>query len=199
MIGRPIEELALGDAAELVRPVTAGAVREFVAASGDRNPLHSDPAFAAETRFGEIIAPGMFTGALVSAVIGTRLPGPGTVYVSQSLRFLRPVRVGDVVTARVEVVEVDPDRRRVRLRTRCRNGRGEDVLDGEAWVIPPARRIDYQPATPVREPAWPLLAAPAALAFALAAAWRAGGLALARHALELARPGPRSVPGRFAG
>ncbi len=143
MIGRTVEELEVGQAVEVCRVVSRWDLAEFVASIGDRNPIHSDPAFAATTPFREPIAPGVWTAGLLSAAIGTRLPGPGSIYLSQDLRFLRPVRVGDAITARVEVVEVNRERNRVRLRTTCRNQRGEEVLAGEALVAPPPRRVRY--------------------------------------------------------
>jgi len=138
--GRTIDTLAVGDAAERSRAVRQEDVEGFLALVGDSNPIHSDPAALAGTRFEGPIAPGMLTAALISGVIGSDLPGPGALYASQELRFLRPVRVGDVITARVEVMEVLPERNRVRLRTTCRNQSGEEVLSGEAWVLPPRRR-----------------------------------------------------------
>jgi acyl dehydratase len=174
MIGRTIVELSVGQGAELARRIAWSDVSEFVDAVGDNNPLHSDPAFAAQTAFGEPIAPGVFTAGLISAVIGTQLPGPGTVYLSQSLKFIKAVRVGDLITARVEVLELLPERNRARLATVCRNQRGEDVLIGEAWVLPPRVGLSYerQPLRPVAvlQPwAW----AAAALTF-----WSRLGLAL---------------------
>ncbi|HSB69458.1 MAG TPA: MaoC family dehydratase [Candidatus Methylomirabilis sp.] len=147
LIGRTVDRLAVGDAAELSREVTAADIAKFVESVGDRNPVHSDRAFAASTPFREPIAPGIWTAGLISAVIGTRLPGPGTIYVSQELRFLGPVKPGDALTARVEVTEILRERNRVRLRTTCRNQRGEEVLAGEAWVRPPKSPITY-PDTP---------------------------------------------------
>lgn len=144
MIGRTIAEIAPGDAAELTRVVDAAAVAGFVDAVGDYNPVHSDAEFAAATPFGEPIAPGVFTAGLISAVIGTRLPGPGAIYLSQSLKFLRPVKFGDAITARVEVLEVVRERNRIRLLTVCRNQRGEEVLTGEAWVMPSRTAIAYE-------------------------------------------------------
>jgi acyl dehydratase len=144
MIGKTIAELSPGDHAELVRTVEHDDVAAFVDAVGDYNPVHSDPAFAAETSFREPIAPGIFTAGLVSAVIGTRLPGPGAIYLSQSLKFLKPVKAGDTITARVEVAEVIGERNRVRLRTTCTNGRGEEVLSGEAWVMPSRTPVLYE-------------------------------------------------------
>ena len=115
MTGLTMKDVAVGDVAEVTYTVTAETIREFVTASGDDNPIHSDAAFAAGTRFGRVIAPGMLTGSFVSSVIGTRLPGPGTIYLSQSFRFMRPVYIGDRVTARVEVAERVAERNRLRL------------------------------------------------------------------------------------
>lgn len=144
MIGKTIAELAPGETAELVRRVEMADIGEFVDAVGDHNPLHSDPKFAAGTQFGEPIAPGVFTAGLISAVIGTRLPGPGSIYLSQSLKFIKPVKAGDTITARVEILEVIRERNRIRLATVCRNQRGEDVLAGEAWVMPPKTAVAYE-------------------------------------------------------
>lgn len=134
--GRTIDDLHVGETAELTRAVTAEEIAAFLALTGDTNAVHSDPAMMAQTRFHEPIVPGMWTASLLSVAIGTRLPGPGCIYVSQDLRFLRPVKVGDAVTARVEVVEIVRERNRVRLKTACTNQRGEVVLAGEAWVLP---------------------------------------------------------------
>jgi acyl dehydratase len=153
MIGRTIAELESGDRAELTRVVEHGDIVSFVDAVGDHNPVHSDAAYAASTPFGEPIAPGIFTAGLISAVIGTRLPGPGAIYLSQSLKFVKPVMAGDRITARVEVVEVLRGRNRLRMQTVCVNQRGEEVLSGEAWVMPTREPVVYaesvSPATPV--------------------------------------------------
>lgn len=143
MIGRTIDQLAIGEFAEISRTVEEKDILGFVDSVGDRNPIHSDRAFAATTPFGEPIAPGIWTAGLISAVMGTRLPGPGGIYVSQDLRFLRPVKLGDTITARVEVAEILRGRNRVRLTTICRNQHGEEVLTGEAWVLPPKYPIQY--------------------------------------------------------
>lgn len=129
-------ELRPGQAAERAKTVTETDVVLFAGITGDFNPVHVDRQAGAASRFGERIAHGMLTAGLVSAVLGTRLPGPGAVYVSQTIRFTAPVRIGDTVTARVEVVEVMAERRRVRLATTCRNQEGGTVLEGEAvlWV-----------------------------------------------------------------
>ena len=120
MIGKTIGELTPGDHAEIVQTVTHAHIASFIDAVGDFNPVHSDPVYAAGTPFKEPIAPGIYTAGLVSAVIGTRLPGPGAVYVSQSLKFTKPVKAGDTITARVEILEVIRERNRIRLRTRRR-------------------------------------------------------------------------------
>jgi acyl dehydratase len=144
MRGKTIAELRAGDHAELTRVVDNGDVLSFVDAVGDYNPVHSDPAYAATTPFGEPIAPGIFTAGLISAVIGTELPGPGAIYLSQSLKFMKPVKIGDRITARAEVAEVLADRNRIRLRTVCTNQRGEEVLSGEAWVMPSKTAVVYE-------------------------------------------------------
>jgi 3-hydroxybutyryl-CoA dehydratase len=129
------DELAVGQVASLVTLVDEARIRAFAEVSGDTNPMHLDPAFGARTRFGGPVAHGMLSASFVSAVIGTRLPGPGAIYMSQSLRFTAPVRAGDSITARVEVVELDPDRRRVRLATTCANQIGQIVVVGEALLV----------------------------------------------------------------
>ena len=161
--------------------------------TGDDNPLHSDPAFAATTRFGQVIAPGILTGGLVSAVIGTRLPGPGTIYLSQTFRFLRPVLVGDTITARVEVTEILRERNRVCLRAQCRNQAGEPVIEGEAWVMPSKQHIEY--AEPARQGSgWTAMAcAPAALAVQAMSFWTTAGLTWTQRMLELWEPRPLDV------
>jgi acyl dehydratase len=149
MIGRTIADLTPGERAEITRTVEPDDIATFVEAVGDYNPVHSDAAYAAGTPFKEPIAPGIYTAGLISAVIGTRLPGPGAIYLSQSLKFVKPVKAGDTITARVEVLEVLGERNRIRLQTVCVNQRGEEVLSGEAWVMPSRTRVVYEgrPAT----------------------------------------------------
>lgn len=131
--GLALEDLAVGQRAEHVHRVTDQDLRDFAAVSGDRNPLHLDEAFAARTLFKGRVAHGMLLGAYISAVLGTELPGPGAIYMSQSLRFRRPVRIGDEVTTRVTVEEIEPDTGHVRLATVCLV-RNKPVADGEALV-----------------------------------------------------------------
>jgi phosphotransacetylase/acyl dehydratase len=139
---RIFDELAIGDSACIERLLTAEDIQLFAVLSGDLNPQHLDPEFAAASPFHGVIAHGMWGGALISAVLGTRLPGPGTIYRSQTLRFLAPVRVGDRLAVRVEVIAREPATRSVRLRCTCTNQDGSLVIDGEAEVIAPAERIE---------------------------------------------------------
>jgi 3-hydroxybutyryl-CoA dehydratase len=129
--------LEVGQAAELSRTVRDADILAYAELTGDFNPAHVDEAWAAASRFGGRVAHGMLTAGYVSAVLAMRLPGPGAIYLGQTLRFTRPVRPGDTVTARVEVVEVIPETRRARLATVCRNQHGETVLEGEATVLVP--------------------------------------------------------------
>ena len=132
--GLCLEDLSIGQSAELTREVSGGDLEAFAAITGDDNPIHLDAAYAAATPFGGRIAHGMLSAGYISAVIGTRLPGPGAIYVSQTLRFRRPVRIGDPVTARVEITAIDHARARVSLKTTCLVN-GKAVVDGEADVM----------------------------------------------------------------
>ena len=134
MTGYCLEDLSIGQSAERRRSVTAADIDAFAAVSGDDNPVHLDEAYAAKTPFGGRIAHGMLGASYISAVLGAQLPGAGSIYVSQSLRFRRPVRIGDEVTAQVTVTAIDADKGRVTLETRCLVG-GKTVIDGEAVVM----------------------------------------------------------------
>lgn len=125
----------VGDEASLERRFSADYINAFAELSGDANPLHADDGFAKHTRFGAIIAQGMLVASLISAVIGTKLPGPGSVYLSQSLEFLAPVFAGDRVTASVRVKDVRKDGRIVVLDTWCEKANGETVLKGDAVIL----------------------------------------------------------------
>lgn len=138
MRGKYLEDLNVGDQAETRHVVTEADVQDFSAVSGDDNPLHLDEAFAATTAFKGRVAHGMLAGAYLSAVLGTRLPGPGAIYVSQSMNFKRPVRIGDEVITRVVVAHVDDKRARVTLSTVCLVN-GKVAVDGEAVVIAPRK------------------------------------------------------------
>jgi 3-hydroxybutyryl-CoA dehydratase len=132
------EDLKVGMTASFAKTIGETDITLFAGISGDTNPMHIDEEYASGTMFKGRIAHGMLTGALISAVLGTRLPGPGAIYVSQSLRFKAPVRAGDTVRAKVEVTGLDPEKRRVTLNTSC-SVRGKNVVEGEAVLMVPAR------------------------------------------------------------
>lgn len=139
---RTFDEIVIGDSAAIQRTLTAEDVQLFAVLSGDVNPQHLDPEFAASTRFHGVIAHGMLGGALISAVLGTRLPGPGTIYLGQTLQFHAPVRIGDTLTIRVAVTAKDDERKRLKLACTCTNDMGTVVITGEAEVIAPTERIE---------------------------------------------------------
>ena len=144
----PYEELEVGQKANFKRSVGERDIQLFAEVSGDRNPVHLDADYAATTQFKERIAHGMLTGALISAAIATTLPGPGTIYLGQSLRFTRPVKIGDVLDVELEVLEKLP-KNRVRIGTRVLNQNGEAVVEGEAEVLAPKQKLDIElPALP---------------------------------------------------
>lgn len=138
---RTFDEIAIGDSAEIQRRLAAEDIEMFAAVSGDVNPAHMDPEYAEHSMFHHIIAHGMWGGALISAVLGTKLPGPGTIYLGQSLRFRRPVSVGDTITTRVTATEKMPDTHRMKLHCQCLNQHGDEVIAGEAEVIAPQEKI----------------------------------------------------------
>ncbi len=148
LTNRIFEEIEIGDSASLERTIGRDDIDLFASVSGDYNPAHVDPEFAAKDFFGHIVAHGMWTAALVSAVLGTRLPGPGTIYLGQDLQFRKPVSPGDTITAKVTVKEKRPDKNIVLLDTRCTNQHGEEVLLGTATVIAPSERIAWPQSAP---------------------------------------------------
>ena len=137
MIGKTYDQLEVGDSSEFSKTVSETDVYMYAGVSGDLNPAHINEEYAAGTFFKNRIAHGMLTAGFISAVIGMQLPGPGTIYMGQTLQFLAPVRIGDTVTARVEVVEKIDDKKRVRLATTCTNQEGTQLISGEAMVSPP--------------------------------------------------------------
>ena len=137
MIGKTIEQLKLGDTAQFSKTIAESDVYLFAGITGDLNPAHVNEDYAKGTYFKTRIAHGMLTASFISAVIGTMLPGPGTIYMHQEVSFLAPVKFGDTVTAIVEVAEIMADRKRVRLKTYCINQENKRVVDGEAMVSPP--------------------------------------------------------------
>ncbi len=133
------EDLTVGMSETLTKTVDSSDVVGFAAVTGDRNPIHLSEHFAAKTPFGTRIAHGLYTASLISAVLGTRLPGPGAIYISQTLNFRAPVKIGDTVEVVVSVAELMPEKHRARLTCAC-SVAGEVVLDGEAWVKVPSSR-----------------------------------------------------------
>ncbi len=138
------EDLTVGQIETLSKTVSASDVVGFAEISGDRNPIHLSEHFAAQTPFGTRIAHGLYTASLISAVLGTRLPGPGAIYISQTLNFRAPVKIGDTVEVTVSVAELMPEKTRARLSCTCRVD-DEVVLDGEAWVKVPSKEQGGRP------------------------------------------------------
>jgi 3-hydroxybutyryl-CoA dehydratase len=132
------EDLSVGQEASLSNPVTADVIRAFADVSGDRNPVHVDAEYAATTMFKEPIAHGMLSAAYISAVFGMQLPGPGAIYISQTLNFKAPVKIGDVVVTTVKVAELIPEKKRAKFECVCTVG-GKPVVQGEAVLMVPGR------------------------------------------------------------
>jgi len=145
------EDLSVGMTERLSKTISSSDVVGFAEVTGDRNPIHLSEHFAAKTRFGTRIAHGLYTASLISAVLGTRLPGPGAVYIAQTLNFRAPVKIGDTVDVSVAVTALFPARRRARLACTCKVNR-QVVLDGSAVVMVPSRTGQQQRRPPSRVP-----------------------------------------------
>ncbi|MFH1089943.1 MAG: MaoC family dehydratase [Pseudomonadota bacterium] len=137
MRGKSMDEIKVGEAAEFVKTVSESDIYNYAGVTGDFNPAHVNEEYAKGTFFKTRIAHGMLSAGFISTVLGTRLPGPGTIYLKQEVNFLAPVRIGDTITARAEVVEKNEARNRLRLKTTCVNQDGVMVIEGEALVSPP--------------------------------------------------------------
>ena len=137
MIGKTIDELKVGDTAEIQKTISETDVYLYAGITGDLNPAHLNEEYARGTFFKTRIAHGMLIAGLISTILGNKLPGPGTIYTHQSVDFLAPVRFGDTITARAEITELDFEENRTRLKTICMNQEGTIVLKGEALVSPP--------------------------------------------------------------
>ena len=137
MIGKTIDQIKVGDSAEFAKTVSETDIYLYAGITGDFNPAHINEAYAQKTFFKTRIAHGMLTAGFISAILANQLPGPGTIYMKQELKFLAPVRMGDTITAKVEVLEIISEKNRVRLKTTCTNQEGTQVLDGEALVSAP--------------------------------------------------------------
>ena len=136
------DEIAVGQEAELTKTVTDADVMAFARVTGDFNPVHVDEIAAARSRFGGRIAHGMLSAGFISAAIAAKLPGPSSIYLSQTLRFTLPVRIGDTITVHLRVTELIAGKRRAKLSTICKNQNGETVIDGEALVLVPDEPAD---------------------------------------------------------
>ena len=135
------DELSIGQSARLLRTLTLEDIQAFAAVSGDTNPAHLDPEYANDTMFHGVIAHGMWGGALISALLGTKFPGPGTIYLQQDLHFSRPVRIGDTLAVVATVLSKDDEKKRVELECVVQNQNGEKVLHGTARIIAPTQKI----------------------------------------------------------
>jgi 3-hydroxybutyryl-CoA dehydratase len=140
MNGLYLEDLKVGQSAMFGKTVTEADIVAFAGVSGDTNPIHLHEGFARTTRFGQRIAHGLLSASFISAVIGTKLPGPGSVYISQTFNFMAPVLIGETITAVVTITAIDDQRRRVTLQTQCLNG-DKVVVDGEATILVPRRDV----------------------------------------------------------
>lgn len=138
---RTFDEIQIGDSASLTRTLTEKDIQVFAIMSGDINPAHVDEEYAQSESFHKIIGHGMWSGALISTVLGTQLPGPGTIYVGQTLRFKKPVAIGDTLTVKVTAAEKKPEKNRVIFTCECRNQRDEVVMEGQAEVVAPTKKI----------------------------------------------------------
>ena len=137
--GKSIDELRIGDSAQISKVITEEMIKDFAKASGDFNPVHLDQAYAEKTMFKGRIAHGLLSVGLLSSILGNILPGHGTIYLSQEVKFLAPVRIGDTITAKVEVIELVPEKNRAKFRTTCTNQDGKEVVEGIAWAMPPRK------------------------------------------------------------
>ncbi len=135
--GKTINQLHIGETAEFTKTVTETDVYLYAGISGDFNPAHVNEVYAGNTFFKTRIAHGMLVAGFISAALANQLPGPGTIYLKQDLSFRAPVRIGDTITAQVEILELNVDKNRARLKTTCTNQEGVVVLAGEALVSPP--------------------------------------------------------------
>jgi len=136
---KTIHEMKVGDSAQIIKVITEEIINDFARVTGDTNPVHTNPAYAEKTIFKGRIAHGVYSLGIFSTILGNILPGYGTIYLSQEAKFLAPVRIGDTIMAKVEVVELLPEKNRVKFRTTCTNQDRKLVVDGMAWAMPPRK------------------------------------------------------------
>ena len=137
--GKSIDELKVGDSAQISKTITEKDINDFARVIGDFNPIHTDQAYAEKTPFKGRIAHGALSIGLFSNILGNILPGHGSIYLSHEIKFLAPVRIGDTITAEVEVIELVPEKNRAKFRTTCINQDRKIVVDGIAWAMPPEK------------------------------------------------------------
>jgi 3-hydroxybutyryl-CoA dehydratase len=140
MQGKTIDEIKIGDWAEFAKTVSESDIYQYAGISGDFNPAHVNEDYAKQTFFKTRIAHGMLSAGFISNVLGNHLPGPGSIYIRQELNFLSPVRIGDTIRARVEIIDITPEKNRIKLKTQCINQDGTVVIDGEAVISPPKKK-----------------------------------------------------------
>jgi 3-hydroxybutyryl-CoA dehydratase len=137
--GKSIDELKVGDSAQFSKTITETDINDFARVTGDFNPVHLDQGYAEKTIFKGRIAHGLISVGLLSSILGNILPGYGTIYLSHDIKFLAPVKIGDTITARVEVIELVQEKNRAKFKTICMNQDGKEVVDGIAWAMPPKK------------------------------------------------------------
>ena len=137
LVGKTMAQLQVGQSDEFTKTVSESDVYLYAGITGDMNPAHVNESYARQTFFKTRIAHGMLCAGFISTIFGTKLPGPGTIYLKQELEFLAPVRIGDTITAQVEVIEIEAEKNRVKFDTACFNQEGARVLAGTALVSPP--------------------------------------------------------------
>lgn len=140
MLGKAIQELKIGDSESSAKTISESDIYLFAGITGDFNPAHVNEEYAKKTFFKRRIAHGMMCAGFMSAVLANKLPGPGTIYIGQELKFIAPVYIGDTITANVEVTEINSEKNRVKLRTTCTNQEGELVVDGNCSLSSPKKK-----------------------------------------------------------
>ena len=141
LVNKTFDEIKIGDSASLQRTLTNEDIQLFAIMSGDVNPAHVDAQYAKDDIFHHVIAHGLWGGSLISTLLGTQLPGPGTIYISQTFNFLRPVAVGDTITAKVKIIGKNQENHRVTLDCECINQNDKPVITGQAVILAPTEKV----------------------------------------------------------
>ena len=140
LIGKTVEEIQIGEKATFAKTISETDVYNFAGVTGDMNPVHVNQPYVENTFFKSRIAHGILSSSLITNVLGTKLPGPGTLYKRQEFKFLKPVYIGDTIEASVEIVDIDKENNEVKVKTACINQKGDIVVEGFAWVLPPTKK-----------------------------------------------------------